>query len=209
MRRRRTTLGGVVALVLVAVVAGWLLFRTDPAPRAAAEPLSTPSPTPTATPPPVDECATSGRGAFVPTSVSIAGAVRSGKVISTPRDANDVPGVLPVSNKRDFAWDRGGVEAGSRHGQVLLNTHTWPDGTAMGNRLLATLDVGAKLVLRGAGRTACYTVTKAVEVTKEAGYPGYGATDGPPQVVIVVCSGKRLGPGDWSHRTLFIAQPIA
>jgi len=27
-------------------------------------------------------------------------------------------------------------------------------------------------------------------------------------VVIVVCSGERLGPGDWTHRTLWFASPV-
>ena len=212
MTRRRTAITGVAVLVVAAVMAAWFLVRSDPAPRAAAEqpPTPTPTPTPTSTPAtvPPDACAGGHQGAFVPTSVSIEGAVRRAEVVGVGRDANGVPGVLPLSDKQDFAWDLGGVEAGSDQGQVLLNTHTWPDGTAIGNRLLAEVEVGDELVLRGAGGVACYILSQVVEVTKEAGYPGYGATDGPPQVVIVVCSGKRLGPGDWSHRTLFIARPV-
>ena len=51
---------------------------------------------------------------------------------STPRDRS-VPGNREGPPQ---AGDRGGVEPGSRKGHVLLNTHTWPDGSAMGNRLL-------------------------------------------------------------------------
>ena len=33
------------------------------------------------------------------------------------------------------------------------------------------------------------------------------ATNGPPQAVIIVCSGKRTAPGVWTHRTIWFARP--
>lgn len=88
-------------------------------------------------------------------------------------------------------------------------TDTWPNGAAMGNRLLDRLQVGDELRLEGEdGAFACYRVGERVEVPVEEGYPGWSATDGPPQVVIVVCSGERRGPGDWSHRTLWFADQV-
>lgn len=207
-RRDLALVAGVVGLVLV-VLPAWLLLRggDEPSPPAAAPPVATPTPSPTAPPPPTDPCARPSTAGFVPTAITVPGVARRARVLALPRDAAGVPGVPPVSDKLSFAWDRGGIEPGSTTGHVLLNAHTWPDGTAMGNRLLAGLDVGGRIVLRAGPQAACYTVTERTEVLASDGFPGWDAVDGPPQVVIVVCSGKRLGPGNWTHRTLWFASP--
>ncbi|MBV6726926.1 class F sortase [Nocardioides daeguensis] len=214
--RRRSELALVAGVVVLAVLCAGLLLRGGDEPeRPAAVPTpAAPTPTPTPTPAPApapDPCARQASAGFVPTTISVPGVTRKARVLALPRDAAGVPGVPPVADKLAFAWDRGGIEPGSAAGHVLLNTHTWPDGTAMGNKLLAGLDVGGRLVLAaGKGetrRTACYTVTERTEVLASAGFPGWDAADGPPEVVIVVCSGKRLGPGNWTHRTLWFASP--
>lgn len=201
------TTGAALVVVLVAALLGWFLLRDDPAPGKAAEPRTTVTPT-TPVPVPRTMCDRSARAGFVPTEISVEGVVRRARVLAVPRTPNDVPGVPPVNEKNVFAWDLGGVEPGSDTGHVLLNTHTWPDGSAMGNALLGALEVGDELVLRGDGRFACYRVTERVEVRDSDGFPGYKATDGPPEVVIIVCSGERTGPGQWTHRTLWFAEPI-
>ena len=197
-------------LLLLAVLV-WLLLRDDPPARPVATPppALTPSPGPTPPPPPRDECDRQVRRGFVPTAISIQHVVRRATVTGYPRDAAGVPGVPPVTAKDVFAWDLGGVEPGSARGHVLLNAHTWPNGSAMGNRLLAGLRLNGRIVLRGAhGQLACYRVTQRTEVRAEEGYPGWQAADGPSAVVIVVCSGVRRGPRDWSHRTLWFAEPL-
>ncbi|WP_408899252.1 class F sortase [Nocardioides sp. R1-1] len=210
-RRDRALVAGTVALVLAGLLA-WLLLRggDEPAePRAVVPPPSAaPTPTPAPTPPP-DPCARPATSGFAPTSITVEGVVRRARVLALPRDAAGVPGVPPVSDKLSVAWDRGGVRPGSEQGHVLLNTHTWPDGSALGNRLLAGLEVGGRLVLRAGDQVACYAVTERTEVLATDGFPGWDAVDGPPEVVIVVCSGERRGPGDWTHRTLWFASPVA
>ncbi len=210
-RRDGVLVAGVVGLV-VAVLLAWLLLRGGEEPeRPAAVPTPVVTPTPPPEPPPTrtDPCERPASAGFVPTSVSVAGVAKGARVLALPRDGAGVPGVPPVSDKLSFAWDRGGIEPGSAQGHVLLNTHTWPDGSAMGNKLLAGLEVGGRIVLaagKGAGKqVACYTVTERSEVLARDGFPGWDAVDGPPEVVIVVCSGRRLGPGDWTHRTLWFA----
>lgn len=211
-RRGAAIAAGALVLAVVICLMVWLVLRDGPAPAPA--PVATPQvtvtpPSPSTEPEPEPRCARSARTGFVPTGISVEGVVRRTAVVGLPRDAAGVPGVPPVNDKQVFAWDLGGVEPGSDAGQVLLNTHTWPDGSAMGNALLGAFDVGDELVLRGDdGSFACYEVTERVEVRAEDGYPGYGATDGPPRVVIVVCSGDRLGPGQWTHRTLWFAEPV-
>ena len=98
-----------------------------------------------------------------------------------------------------FAYDLAqGVQPGDAAGNVLLNAHTWPDGTALGNHLLAGLDQGDRIVVHRSGdERLCYRVTERVEVLASKGLRRYYDQDGPPQLAIVVCSGRRLGPGVW------------
>lgn len=209
------TLVILVALAAVlTVVAGLLTLDrwspdARPAPAAVVPPASTTAAPPAAPSAPPDPCARPSAAGFVPRFLSVEGVVRRAPVRGVPRDAAGVPGVLPSADKHAVAWDLGGVEPGTRRGHVLLNTHTWPDGSALGNRLLDGLAEGGMLRLGGpGGALACYEVVERVEVREEDGYPGWDRADGAPRVVIVVCSGERLGPGRWTHRTLWFARPV-
>jgi hypothetical protein len=147
---------------------------------------------------------------FAPRAITIPGVARAAAVVAPPRDANGVPGTPPLTaeGKAVFAWDREqGIRPGDAAGNVLLNAHTWPDGSALGNRLLAALHRGDRIVVRGAGARLCYRVTERVEVLAVRGLPRYYTSDGPPQLAIVVCSGRRLGPGVWEKRTVWFAAP--
>lgn len=148
--------------------------------------------------------------AFDPRTITVPGVTRAAAVVAPPRDANGVPGTPPLTaeGKSVFAWDRDqGIRPGDPAGNVLLNAHTWPDGSALGNRLLATLHRGDRIVVHGDQGRLCYRVTERVEVLAERGLPRYYATDGPAQLAIVVCSGRRLGPGVWEKRTVWFAAP--
>lgn len=201
------------ALVLVVVSAGWqVTHRSHPE-----------SPAP---PPPHQDvaagtvlkarslCATGATAPFAPTRITVDRVVRRAPVLALPRDANDVPGVPPLTEqgKHEFAWDRPpGVLPGSDRGNVLFNAHTWPWGTApaLGNLMLLHLRVGGRIVLFGAaGEHLCYTVTKQVEIRAEQTYPAYYDDQGPPQIAIMVCSGVRRGPGDWANRMVWFASPV-
>jgi hypothetical protein len=147
---------------------------------------------------------------FRPRAVTVPGVTRRSGIVTPPRDANGIPGVPPLTEagKWLFAWDREqGVRPGDPAGNVLLNAHTWPDGSALGNRMLANLHRGDLFVVHGAKVRQCYRVTERVEVLAVRGLPRYYAMDGPPQVAIVVCSGRRLGPGMWEKRTVWFAAP--
>ena len=216
-----------VASVLAVVAAlVWLLLpdgdggRPGERPRAAA-----PGPAVTATPVPAgttsagpEPAATPPRECggvthpFRPRRIVVPGATRGADVVTPPRGADGVPGAPPLTGygKTVFAWDRQqGVRPGDAAGNVLLNAHTWPDGSALGNRLLDTLRTGDRIVVRGAGARLCYRVTERVEVLASEGLVRYYDTDGPPQLAIVVCSGRRLGPGVWEKRTVWFASPAA
>jgi hypothetical protein len=133
-------------------------------------------------------------------------------VVSPPRDAAGVPGTPPLTEagKVLFAWDRGqGTEPGDRHGNVLLNAHTWPDGSALGNRMLASLHVGDRVVVHGRDAELCYRVAERVRVLAVDGLPRYYDRQGSPRLAILACSGRRTGPGQWTHRTVWFAEPSA
>ncbi|HSJ22625.1 MAG TPA: class F sortase [Nocardioidaceae bacterium] len=170
----------------------------------------TPSPSPTRR----GMCDDEGRP-VQPTSITIPGVAQRAPVLSPPRDANGIPGVPPLSGegKAAFAWDREqGIRPGDPRGNALLNAHTWPDGTALGNDLLIGLRKGDRIVVQGSGARLCYRVSERVEVMAADGLPRYYATDGPHQLAIVACSGRRLGPGEWEKRTVWFAtledQPV-
>jgi len=185
------------------------------APTSASPSVDPATPRPTASAgssaPPVrpNPCLHQATHAFTPTRISIAQVTGSATVLSRPMDARGVPGTPPVTStgKTQFAWVPN-IAPGMSAGNVLLNAHTWPDGTALGNHLLAGLHEGGRIVVHGdGGAELCYRVTERREVDASAAAPEYFATDGPPQLAIVVCSGTRLGPGNWTKRTLWFASP--
>ena len=206
------TAAGGAALVVLALTAGLLLARAggDPEP-VAAPPQPTVTVTPTPTPTPTPTCSTT-QARFIPTTVSFPGVARQVPVVALPRDADGIPGVPPISSagKSEMAFDLGnGIRPGDGHGNALLNAHTWPDGSALGNKLLEGLHKGDRIDVVGPLGKICYTVNDRVEVSAMDRGLRYYAKGGEPQIAIVVCSGKRLGPGEWTKRTLWFASPVA
>ena len=203
-----------LAAALVVSVVMVVVALRPAAPAPAAEPVASASPTPTPTPSPTPKpspCEDQATEPFKPTRITIPGVVRNARTLALPRDGNNVPGVPPVSGpgKQQVAWDRPpGIKPGSPQGNVLLNTHTWPDGSALGNKFLAELDEGDLIIVRGKDAEACYEVNERVEVLAADGFPAYYDREGPPQLALLVCSGKRLGPGHWTHRTIWFASPV-
>jgi len=216
---KRALLAVVLAVAVVAGLVAWVLASSDeekpranPAPSASpsAEPAPSSSPTPTRAA--RSGCPTRAKRAFAPRTISVPGVTGPASVITPPRDAAGIPGIPPLSSagKTVFAWDREqGIRPGDGRGNVLLNAHTWPDGSALGNQLLNSLDRGDRIRVRGASSQLCYRVTERVEVLAEDGLPRYYAKTGRPQLAIVVCSGRRLGPGVWEKRTIWFASPRA
>lgn len=226
MERRRIIVGGVALAVLVTLVlAGAVVWmsrsvdgsqpavagppsasaRPEPGSPAPEPPSTAPSPTVTAKPA-CDEV----RRSFAPTTITVPGVTAHAGVVTPPRDAYGLPGVPPLTDagKTVFAWDREqGTRPGDARGNVLLNAHTWPDGTALGNWLLGGLHKGDRIVVHGPRSRLCYRVTERVQVPGDQPFFRYYAKKGPPQLAIVVCSGRRLAPGVWEKRTVWFASP--
>jgi hypothetical protein len=153
---------------------------------------------------------------FTPTRITVPGVVRDATVLSLPRDSANVPQAPPISDvgKTEFAWSRSpDPMPGTAKGNVLLNAHTWPDGTALGNKLLGGLQLGDRIVVHGHSadghaQTLCYRVTKRDVIVASDGSWEYYEREGPPQLALIVCSPPRLGPGNWLHRTIWYAAPL-
>lgn len=148
---------------------------------------------------------------FVPTRITVPRVTTNAEVLALPRDANNVPQAPPISSKgkTQFAWDEPTIKPGAPKGNVLINAHTWPDGTALGNHLLEELRVGGLIVVRGeGGAELCYIVTKRDVIVASDGSWEYYEQNGPPQIALIVCSPPRLGPGNWKHRTIWYASPV-
>lgn len=206
--RGRRALAVLAALIVVAALATWLLWPgAETAAPAVARPtliaVTTPAPRPA-------YCDYVPAKPFTPTHIRIAGVGNSIPVLALGRDAKDLPSTPPLNTagKTQFGWDKPpGLKPGSASGNVLLNAHTWPDGSALGNRLLTNLNVDDQIVIEGDHSHLCYRVTKRVEVPADKGYLPYYTDIGSPQVTIIVCSGTRVGPGDWNKRTIWFAAP--
>ena len=179
---------------------------TATSPSESASPAASPSSSPL---PPCGSVA----APFTPRTISVPGVTSAAAVVTPPRLPDGVPGAPPLTTagKTVFAFDREqGIRPGDPAGNVLLNAHTWPDGSALGNRLLAGLQLGDRIVVHGPAKTRlCYRVSERVEVLASKGLARYYDQVGPPQLAIVVCSGRRLGPGNWEKRTIWFARPAA
>ena len=194
------------ALIVPVMLLTALVIRSQGSPNAHAEPAPAPTPSASAAP----HCSTA-LGALVPTSVSIPGVDKSITVLPMARDSYDVPGTPPLTSlgKTEMAFDLGsGIKPGDAAGNALLNAHTWPDGSALGNKLLAKLQKGDQIVVHGALGQICYQVNDRVEVPADDDGKRYFAKTGAPQIALIVCSGQRVGPGEWTMRTIWYASPV-
>ncbi|MGL5810114.1 MAG: class F sortase, partial [Nocardioides sp.] len=157
-------------------------------------------------------CSRENTVAFAPVSLSVRrlGRVR---VRALKPFADGVPRALPINavGKSQMAWDRPGAKAGATRGHVLMNAHLWTDPNGVGNRLTAVLKDGAVVRLRGAaGQVQCYRVTRRVvrKPSPRLARLYYGTARSKHRLAILTCAGTRRGPGDWSHRSIWLARPI-
>lgn len=219
---RRGTIAGVVA-VLVAVAVGLGLAQwlgDDPPVREARVGAAVEAEEPAEAPRVAERrvltvpgpCDRPAAKPFRPVALAVPGLVPARPVVALPREASGAPGVPPLgSGKHHVGWDAPGPLPGSPAGKVLLNAHAWPDRSALGDRFVRGLDVGERLVMAGrGGARLCYEVAARTEVPFDdpAIIKRVYADGGPPEAVIIVCSGTRTGPGEWSHRTVWFARPV-
>jgi len=137
------------------------------------------------------------------------------KVWQLPRvvlPGNQVTSPVPPNfDATSFAWDEASAVPGSKHGVAIFTSHTYADGSAMANQLLAELHEGDVVIVVGkkAKQAVAYRVTERLTVLVD-GYPAERVLDmkGKPQLSITVCSGQRLRPQNWTKRTIWFAEPV-
>lgn len=154
-------------------------------------------------------CERPGHG-FKPTKARIPAVGKTVGVVVVQRTADNQVGAGPTTEagKWLMAMDPQ-TRPGSGRGTVLLSAHTWPDGSALGNAMLAKLGSGDRITLVGKyGEQACYGIHKRVSYPKDDVPPEAFSANGFERLVIVTCSGKRYGPGNWSHRTIWYAKVV-
>jgi len=210
----------VVALVAAGGSGAWLVTRDDDEPGPRAERFRvTVTPTVTSSPsePPKrvaggvvikkrSYCESHAPRPITPMRIAIPNVTRGATVLALGRDANGIPGVPPVSDsgKLAFGWDAPGLRPGVAAGNAIMTAHTYPDGSALGNHLLAGLQEGDRMTVFGPGKEQlCYRVFDRVEIPFNASGERFYDNVGPHDLVFIVCSGTRLGPGEWTHRTIW------
>jgi hypothetical protein len=209
----------VAAVVAALILLVWVLVRPhEDAPHPQAAPEAAPAQQAVAAGSTLKPktCYLPATAPFRPTRITVPGVTQDATVLALPRDANNVPTAPPISDygKTVFAWSvPPDPMPGDAKGNVLLNAHTWPDGTALGNKLLDGLQVGGRIVVHGKSadgraQTLCYQVTKRDVIVASDGSAEYYERNGPPQLALIVCSPPRLGPGNWLHRTIWYASPL-
>ncbi len=188
---RRTAVGVVLAMTT-------LCFSVDVGSAATTAPAKTSVP-----------CERPGHG-FKPTKAKIPAVGKTVGVVLVPRTANNQVGAGPTTEEGKWlmAMDPE-TRPGNGRGAVLLSAHTWPDGSALGNAMLRKLGSGDRITLIGKyGEQACYGIHKRVSYPKDEVPREAFSSSGFERLVIVTCSGKRYGPGNWSHRTLWYAKIV-
>lgn len=210
--RRRSAQVAVLVAVLILLV--WVLLKPHPLDQA--EPPARQAVAAGSVLKP-KACYQEASGPFTPTRVTVPGVTHNATVLALPRDGANVPQAPPISDagKTQFAWSIAPDPLpGAAKGNTLFNAHTWPDGTALGNKLLAGLKVGGRIIVHGrahdgSAQTLCYRVTKRDVIVASDGSWEYYEREGPHQLALIVCSPPRLGPGNWLHRTIWYASPMA
>lgn len=176
-----------------------------PSPATTPTPAVTPTPTPSATPEPAVR-------ELRPTQLRVQ-AVGTFPVLRMPRV--ELPGggytspIPPEGDSESFAYDLGSARPGASEGVAILTSHTWGNGSATADMLLAGLAVGGNVTVSGKAAEVPYVVTERLQVPQDSvsAAKRVSRLDGPHRIAIIVCSGTRLGPGEWSHRTVWFAEP--
>lgn len=207
--RRAIALVTVLVVLALALALGATALRSNRTPAAERDVLKWPTlefPTPT------DVCADPATSAFTPTALSLED-LGTYPIRPVGRSANNVPGTPAVADKLGVGWDRAptGIAPGSSRGKVILTAHAWPDMSALGNTMTARFVEGQIMMLKNDQTHLCYRVTEKLHTPVsylEHHIDIYDDPQAPPQIAFVTCSGTRLGPGNWDHREIWLAEPV-
>ena len=208
----------IAAIVLVLLLAVGLVFlnyqnKSTPTPQTTVTqtPVAPSSETPTHIPPPAG-CPDVPAEVTRPTKFEVFGKGQTFKVISVGLvdGAAEAP---PPNEGYTIAWWEDGPKIGSQEGKVVLSSHTFQYGGALGNDLNnGAWDVGQVIKISDdAGNSACYSYSERLHV-KVADYDPdsnilYDFEDPRPRFALVVCSDYTLR-GEALGRMIYYADLI-
>ncbi|WP_051232965.1 class F sortase [Acidipropionibacterium thoenii] len=234
-RARRTSariIGLVVAVVLL-IVGGVMVWNQSrnahtsvgepsPAPSSAPATTSTPTPSP-AGPTPSSASASAGELAgcaaqprpITPATLRIDQMKVSTHVLSLGLDSSGAAAAPPKNDPSGVAWFNKGPRPGSARGKVVLSTHTYHLGGALGNELYDSsnkLRKGAVIRLAdSSGTTVCYRFDRSTKVTVADYDPDSTVLyddAGAPMLAIVICWDYNKDTSDWASRIIFYGTPV-
>jgi len=140
----------------------------------------------------------------IDTSV-VALSLTSGGDLGTPSDGD----------KKSAGWFPS-VLAGAARGTVLMDGHTYHDGSALFTLGFAR-QVRTGMVMRlscADGHAFSYRLSEITLDVSPASYPGFVTSralysaDGPAQLVIITCTDYIPAQRVWAHRAILIATPV-
>lgn len=169
---------------------------------------------------PARTCVTTATGGFTPTTFR---AYRMGFKVSTLSVGlqDGAAGSPPKNQPYKVAWFDGSPRPGSNVGNVIVTTHTYSKGQALGNDLY-----GAKVLKKnsggtragdvwslsdGKGNVVCYEITGVTKVAVTEYDPNSNIIydyAGPEELVMVVCWDKNWATGQWDSRVVFTGKRV-
>lgn len=181
-------------LVLIAVAAAWVWWPRSPE---RADLVGAPTPTPTtlaettestlpATAPPTPSTAPPPAVVPSPTRLRVPSLALDAAVVPV---ALDPEGLMEIPPATEVGWYRLGPSPGAQ-GSSVLAAHVDYAGQRGAFFDLASLQVGAEVVVEGDGTSATFVVTGREQVAKdEVDLSRYFTGEGPPRLTLITCGG--------------------
>lgn len=151
-----------------------------------------------------------------PTGLAIEALGINARVVPIGLERDGSLGVPSESDRASAGWYPS-VLAGAPQGTVLMDGHTYRDGSA-----IFTTDSPRQAHLGMMLRVSCdkdtvvsYRLSELHLDLSPDDYPGFVsrrrlyAVDGPPQLVIITCTGWNTFTREWDHRAILVATPLS
>lgn len=225
MRNRATKIIIAAVAIAVLVIVAVIVFVTRPKDTNTNDPAFSLPPTPVSRSTPADTskstspqavpdgCPSDPKPITNPSKFEVVGKDQQLKMMTVGVDDTGAAGAPPGNEGYTVAWFNGGPEIGSRIGKVVLTSHTFRFGGALGNELNnGAWQPGQVIKISDdAGNSACYRYTNSLHILVKDYDPNstilYDYETPKPEFAIVVCSDYVPG-GDAEGRMIYYADLI-
>ena len=210
-RRSRLVLVG-CTLVLVALLAAWVWWPRSPdradlvgAPTPPTVTSTTATTAPSTTLPPTTSTVPPSPIVAEPTRLRVPSLSLDAAVVPVGLDAE---GLMEIPPATEVGWYRLGPSPGA-HGSSVLAAHVDYAGQRGAFFDLASLAVGAEVVVEGDGTSATFVVTGREQVAKdEVDLSRYFTNQGDPRLTLITCGGAfDQGAGHYEDNIIVTTVP--